>query len=120
MIILSLTAILTCPENISTIADPFSETATVTWPRIGAGLTTTPANGTAFAQGVTPVSVDGRSDECTFYVHVEGKSVMHSLYFSHSLKRCKVSGEHVGAKYRDVMWSHFSLISKPFDIIKSG
>ena len=61
-----------CPSSITTIADPFSETATVYWPPVGESLTTTPPNGSLFRQGVKSVTVTGREDECIFYVYVEG------------------------------------------------
>ena len=68
----SFTANVYCPGNITTKADPFSENATVIWPYVGAGLTTTPPNGSEFEQGISMVVVDDREDECSFFVSVEG------------------------------------------------
>ncbi|XP_063962896.1 uncharacterized protein LOC129271801 isoform X2 [Lytechinus pictus] len=62
---------LFCPENISTIVDPFSETATVVLPSIGVGVATSPQNGSVFMQGSTPVLVTREEEQCMFYVYVE-------------------------------------------------
>nr|XP_054765085.1 LOW QUALITY PROTEIN: uncharacterized protein LOC129271848 [Lytechinus pictus] len=62
---------LFCPENISTIVDPFSETATVVLLSIGVGVVTSPQNGSVFMQGSTPVLVTREEEQCIFYVYVE-------------------------------------------------
>ncbi|XP_041475004.1 uncharacterized protein LOC121423655 isoform X2 [Lytechinus variegatus] len=62
---------LFCPENMSTIVDPFSETATVVLPSIGVGVVTSPRNGSVFMQGSTPVFVTREEEQCIFYVYVE-------------------------------------------------